>query len=204
MWTDPTLAARAMLPLAGVVFFVGALVWPILRLWRRTGVFAVTALRTPDPVERRMGLGLVALVCVYVLVTVRYALGGPEAVDATPPGALRVLVVGVAQALGIALVIVAQAQMGRSWRIGIDTTPTALVTTGLYRFIRSPIYAGLLLVLAGVSVIVATPPALLAWPLVATVLSAQARREEAHMAALYPEEFPAWAAKTGRFFPRLG
>lgn len=55
--------------------------------------------------------------------------------------------------------VVAQAHMKNSWRIGIDTaTKTKLITTGLFRYSRNPIFLGMLFSLAGLFLI--TPNAL--------------------------------------------
>lgn len=46
--------------------------------------------------------------------------------------------------------IVAQSDMKNSWRIGIDTeTKTELITTGLFRFSRNPIFFGMITSLLG-------------------------------------------------------
>lgn len=55
---------------------------------------------------------------------------------------------------------------------------TALVVSGPYRFVRHPIYSGLILVTAGVAMIVASPWALLATLVVATFLWLKAVYEE--------------------------
>lgn len=63
--------------------------------------------------------------------------------------------------LAIALIwtIIAQAHMKNSWRIGIDTeTKTELVTTGLFRLSRNPIFFGMILSLLGL--FLTTPNAL--------------------------------------------
>lgn len=63
--------------------------------------------------------------------------------------------------LAIALIwtIIAQAHMKNSWRIGIDTeTKTELVTAGLFRLSRNPIFFGMILSLLGL--FLTTPNAL--------------------------------------------
>lgn len=46
--------------------------------------------------------------------------------------------------------IIAQGHMRNSWRIGIDTeTKTELITTGLFRHSRNPIYFGMIISLVG-------------------------------------------------------
>ncbi|MFK8018617.1 MAG: isoprenylcysteine carboxylmethyltransferase family protein [Pseudomonadales bacterium] len=48
--------------------------------------------------------------------------------------------------IGIAIVVIAQVQMGRSWRIGVkQSESTDLILTGLYSKSRNPIYFGILL-----------------------------------------------------------
>ena len=200
---DPTFTAQVLLLSTGALFVLGALVWPVVRLWLRTGVFAITSLRTEDPAERIMGLVLAGVIAAYTALLGGYAALGPAAVDADVPGWPAIGVGAGAMLGGLALVVIAQAQMGQSWRIGIDTEPTPLITTGLYRWLRSPIYAGILLALAGVTGIIATLPAIIGWPVVAALCSWQAGREETHMASLYPKEYPAWARRTGRFFPKF-
>ncbi|MCC3215931.1 isoprenylcysteine carboxylmethyltransferase family protein [Chryseobacterium sp. X308] len=47
-------------------------------------------------------------------------------------------------------VVIAQLQMKNSWRIGIDsTTKTELVTDGLFRFSRNPVFLGMTISLVG-------------------------------------------------------
>ena len=63
--------------------------------------------------------------------------------------------------LGFALLwtIIAQGHMKNSWRIGIDTkTKTELITTGLFKYSRNPIFFGMIISLVGL--FFATPNAL--------------------------------------------
>jgi len=56
-------------------------------------------------------------------------------------------------ASGAVVTLVAQRHMGASWRVGIDDRPTDLVTTGLFRHVRNPIFAGMLAFVAGVVIL---------------------------------------------------
>jgi protein-S-isoprenylcysteine O-methyltransferase Ste14 len=59
---------------------------------------------------------------------------------------------------GIAIVVIAQLQMGSAWRIGVDPTEeTKLVTHGLYKKSRNPIYFGLGLYWAGLAILLPHP-----------------------------------------------
>jgi len=201
---DAVLAARVLLPAAGILFALLGLALPLVRTWRRTGVFAVTTARNRDPLERLMHAGLVVLVGGGGAFALLYAALGPDRLGVPRPGLAGLVASAVLLFGSIGLVVVAQAQMGRSWRIGIDPAPTALVTGGLYRVVRSPIYTGLLGFLLGYCALVPTWPVAAVWLLSVALLALQARREEAHLARLHGDAFAAWAARTGRFLPGIG
>jgi protein-S-isoprenylcysteine O-methyltransferase Ste14 len=58
-------------------------------------------------------------------------------------------------AAGGVLMLVAQLEMGASWRAGIDPAETTvLITTGVFKLIRHPIYSGALISLAGLTLAV--------------------------------------------------
>lgn len=59
--------------------------------------------------------------------------------------------------LALIWVITAQFQMKNSWRIGIDnTTKTELITHGLFRFSRNPIFLGMTMSLFGFFLVIPT------------------------------------------------
>jgi protein-S-isoprenylcysteine O-methyltransferase Ste14 len=112
-----------------------------------------------------------------------------------------VLMIGV----GLLVVLRAQIDMGASWRIGIDrSTRPGLVTHGLYRLSRNPIYSGAFIVVIGFVFLM--PTALSILILCALVLSARAHvvREERYLTETYGPEFQQYAARVGRFVPGTG
>lgn len=56
-------------------------------------------------------------------------------------------IVGIAVLIiGLLVVVSAQLQMGRAWRIGVDESEkTELITHGLFKYSRNPIYSGMLI-----------------------------------------------------------
>ncbi len=106
--------------------------------------------------------------------------------------------------LGFVIVAISQAQMGESWRIGIDDEPTELVTTGLYRWVRHPIYTGILSMFVGVTCLTPSAWTLSGLVLGLVVVGLQSRLEEEHVKGQHQERFQAWAARAGRFLPGIG
>ncbi|MBX3184616.1 MAG: isoprenylcysteine carboxylmethyltransferase family protein [Polyangiaceae bacterium] len=114
---------------------------------------------------------------------------------------------GVALAgLGIVFTLVAQLQMGTSWRIGVDPSErTALVTGGVFALVRNPIYSAMLLTSVGLALAVPTTLALALPPVLLLALEIQVRVvEEPYLREVHGEPYRAWAARTGRFVPGVG
>jgi protein-S-isoprenylcysteine O-methyltransferase Ste14 len=119
----------------------------------------------------------------------------------------------VAAVLGIALcgaagvvTVVAQLQMGSSWRIGVEAGErTDLVTGGLFAWVRNPIFTGMVLFAGGLAVLVPNPLTVLGAVLALVTIEVQVRVvEEPNLVAVHGETYRRWAAGTGRFVPGLG
>ena len=79
-----------------------------------------------------------------------------------------------------------------------------LITTGIYRYVRHPLYAGLVLLAAGQGFLIANwlvGPAALIGFLVVYLL--RIPNEEAVLEAKFGQEYTDYAQQTGRLFPRL-
>ena len=109
-------------------------------------------------------------------------------------------------ALAIVLTTLAQLQMGDSWRIGIDPKEaTELVTHGLFRSVRNPIFSGMLLAVASLALLVPNLLSLLGAVLVALGLELHVRRvEEPHLIRVHGARYREYAGSVGRFFPGVG
>lgn len=79
-------------------------------------------------------------------------------------------------------------------------TPSALITKGIFRLSRNPIYLADLLILAGFSLIWGKPLGLVLVPVLAWILFARfIQGEEARLRAMFGAEFEAYAARTRRW-----
>ncbi len=109
-------------------------------------------------------------------------------------------------ALGIVGALFAQLGMGASWRVGVDETETtALVTNGLFAWIRNPIFSFIWLSLAGLLLLVPNPISLLAAALTVIGIELQVRAvEEPYLASKHGDDYKHYAARVGRFVPGVG
>jgi protein-S-isoprenylcysteine O-methyltransferase Ste14 len=132
------------------------------------------------------------------------ALGAADPLYRRPGPAL--LIAGVAlAALAAALVWRGQEDMAASWRIGVDPRErTELVTGGLFRFCRNPIYLGLQLALAAFCCLLPGSLSLGLLALGAVLLHAQARLEESYLLERHGRAYAEYSARVGRFLPFTG
>ncbi len=78
--------------------------------------------------------------------------------------------------------------------------PSALITTGIYRVSRNPIYLADVIILAGLCLRWGAWPSLLLVPVFMAVITARfIKPEEARLRAAFGPEFEAWAARTRRW-----
>ncbi len=195
-------------PLAGTLLFLllGIGVRELIQR-RRYGISGLAIVRDGARVENLIAsLGLffpVLLLAQAVLTAV-----APHALDAwrvplpevaKPVGAL--LLFG-----GTVLMFVAQMDMGASWRIGLDfQKQSELVTGGMYRVSRNPIYLCMFVTLAGFALLVSTWPVWLALSAGCLCLRAWVVHvEEAELLGRYGDGYRTYAAHVGRFLPWFG
>ena len=149
------------LPLAGVVLLIALALClrPLLQFCRH-GTFGIFLFRSGSAAQHMRDALLIVMFAVLL----------GQAVVATQPRYLDLLVAehgpvhgpcrssGAALMLcGIGFLAVAQLHLGASWRIGIDAdAKPGLVTDGLYRYSRNPIYVGLLTTIAGYACLLPT------------------------------------------------
>ncbi len=199
-----------MLPLIAAVTFLGvAFGW---RAWfhrRRFGHSGLMLFRSGHWAQHLREAMLLVLAALMGGQAVLYALD-PEWLAAFAPVTLPVhpgwVALGALLVLGgIGLIVEAQLDLGASWRVGFDEgARPGLVTKGLYRFSRNPIYVALFVGLAGFVILLPTWLSLTV--LVASVagIRNQVREEERFLLRMYGEAFMAYARRVGRFLPGLG
>jgi protein-S-isoprenylcysteine O-methyltransferase Ste14 len=144
---------------------------------------------------RRLPLNGVTALAVVILV--RVFRGGSLTVHSPVLGAIG----AVAFAAGLALAVWARIHLGRNWGMPMtQRTEPELVTSGPYRFVRHPIYSGLLLGVIGTALITD-----LLGLIIAGVLTAyfyySASVEEKNLIATFPTAYPAYRTATKMLIP---
>jgi protein-S-isoprenylcysteine O-methyltransferase Ste14 len=92
--------------------------------------------------------------------------------------------------------------MGRHWRMDISDRNTALVTSGLFAYIRHPIYAFSIALMLATAIVLPTVPMLVVAAVHIVLMNVKARNEEAHLARIHGDAYVRYVERTGRFFPR--
>lgn len=138
------------------------------------------------------GIALIA-----VLIVARVLRHGTGAVHSA-----TLITIGAAVfACGIAFAVWARVYLGRNW--GMPMTERAepeLVTSGPYRFVRHPIYSGLLLALVGTA-LVNNLLGLIVVAAVGAYFYYATTVEERNMTAAFPTQYPAYRSSTKRLIP---
>jgi len=193
------------LPLIGILLLIGAaFCWRPWLQYRRHGTWGVILFRTGGWGQRVRDAMLVAFVLV-VLAQAVVAAARPELMQPVVEGWLLQAAGAVLLFGGVAFVVAAQLNMGASWRIGIDEKAApGLVTTGIFRFCRNPIYLAMITVTAGYTLLLPTALSLILLAGTLAGMERQARDEEAWLLKTYGEEFRRYARRVGRFLPGIG
>lgn len=105
--------------------------------------------------------------------------------------------------LGILITLIAQIQMGLSWRIGVDQDEkTALITSGLYAKSRNPIYFGMLLYWIAISLnfphMLMLLCAFICWISIEAIVR---KIEEPYLKRMHGASAETYFGKTNRYLP---
>lgn len=101
--------------------------------------------------------------------------------------------------LALIWTIIAQNHMKNSWRIGIDTlTKTELITNGLFRFSRNPIFFGMILSLIGLFLVTPNIWTLIFMVLGYVLIQIQIRLEEEFLDKQHGEKYRNYKKKVRR------
>lgn len=102
--------------------------------------------------------------------------------------------------LSLVIVWVAQSQMAESWRIGIDEeNKTELVTNGLFRYSRNPIFLGIMVANIGLFSVLPNAFTMLIVALSTISVNTQIRLEEAFLLKEFREQYIIYKTRVNRW-----
>jgi protein-S-isoprenylcysteine O-methyltransferase Ste14 len=137
----------------------------------------------------------ITVLCVFLLT--RVIKGGSFVVHSPILGAIG----AVMFASGIALAVWARVYLGSNWGMPMSQrVEPELVTSGPYRFVRHPIYSGLLLGLLGTA-LATNLLGLILVPVLCGYFYYSATVEERNLTAIFPTAYPAYRMSTKMLIP---
>jgi protein-S-isoprenylcysteine O-methyltransferase Ste14 len=184
-------------------YFALAFVWRSVRVYQSHGVNPFV-LPSNDDAYGYVGLafkGVVAACAVFVVLITFFDqatvwLGAYvlfQSVEAFRVGWILLCV-------SLLWLLLAQAQMGASWRIGIDhARPTALVQHGLFSLSRNPIFLAMRCNLLGFFLVFPSAATLALLVAGEILMQVQVRLEEVHLRALHGADYDAYCARVRRW-----
>ena len=187
------MSLRYFLPIYLFAYIIAAFFWRSYQVWKKTGVNPVI-FKGSESAHDFIGRVFKALFAFIIAVVVIYAFF-PSAYQYVMPihwlEDTTVRLAGVILLLvSLVWTVIAQAQMGDSWRIGIDTEhKTSLVQRGVFRLSRNPIFVGMIVTLFGLFLVipnVATTATLL---LGIILIGIQVRLEEEFLTRIHAEDY---------------
>ncbi len=105
---------------------------------------------------------------------------------------------------GLAVALWSRKTLGGNWSGSVVFKENhELVTSGPYRYVRHPIYSGMLLMLIGTVLASASAMLLFVWAVSFVTLWLKSREEEKLMARHFPSQYPAYLSRTKALIPRI-
>lgn len=186
-------------PPALIVIMTGFGLLRTAYLAKRAGVTVLAVKdRKKTPTEMILGISgmLLNIYCFSRLVVPDPNWG----IIAAPPALVWV---GLAlQLMGTIWLVTAQAQMGRSWRIGVPEDrqdSQTVVTEGLYRLSRNPIYVGVIVFVLGLTLSLPSLITVVSLAINVIFIRNLVAREEAYMTANFGEDYDRYCSKVRRW-----
>jgi len=185
-----------------MIFLVVAVGWRAYRVWRQTGVNALTTYHN----EGVYGLASTLFRLVFAGITITTLLNAlPNTRSYLTPivwldQEALIWIGWILLSLVLLLVIVAQVHMGVAWRIGVDfSQDNQLVTEGVFRYSRNPIFLGIRLAFIGLLLVAPNAWLLAFWLLGDAMIQIQVRLEEAYLLETFGDQYKSYMKSVRRW-----
>ena len=194
---------KYFLPVYLFAYFFAAFFWRSFIVWKKTGVNPVV-FKGSDTAHDFIGRVFKLLFVMIVTAVIVYSFAPGLYRYAVPIGWVEH---ALSRWLGVTLMLVslgwtvlAQVQMGESWRIGIDEEhKTALVQSGVFGLSRNPIFLGIMLTLLGFFLVIPNALTLVAFAMGVALIQIQVRLEEEFLAKTHGAEYADYRTRVRRW-----
>ena len=191
-----------------ILYLWAAFLWRSWTVWRQTGINPFVLTRNDDAhgyVGKAFAVSIALIALVVIVNAFRAEIFAyyfaPMIWLQTPwiRGLGWVLLI-----VSLTWIVLAQKQMGASWRIGIPQgestrSATSLVTTGVFSRSRNPIFLGMAISLAGFFLVLPNALSLVALVLGFVLMQIQIRLEETYLFFQHGEAYQAYCAQVRRW-----
>ncbi len=186
-----------------IIFFGSAVIWrnyivkkttgaEAFKLNKKVGVEAITS-------RYFKGLPLVSItvLVLYIAFPETYSqIGVIQSLDTTPVQYAGMTIM----TLSLMLIVIAQSQMGSSWRIGIDSeNKTDLVLNGIFSFSRNPIFVGIIFSSLGYFLVLPNALTLTILLLDIALIQVQVQLEEQYLKKMHGKNYEIYCQKVRRW-----
>ena len=197
------MSLRYFLPIYLVVYIIAAFFWRSYSVWKKTGVNPVV-FKGSDSAHDFVGRLFKALFAVIVVVVVIYAFI-PSAYQYVMPiywleRTLVRLTGFILLLVSLVWTVVAQTEMGDSWRIGIDSeNETKLVQGGVFKQSRNPIFVGMMVTLLGLFLAIPNVATLITLVAGIILIGIQVRLEEEYLIRIHGQDYLEYRRRVRRW-----
>ena len=186
-----------------VLFFGVAILWRSYAVSKSAGINAFK-LNQKSGTEAITGAYFKFLPLLSILVFIVFTLF-PETYQLMVPIAL--FEHGASQWLGMGImtcaliwVVIAQSQMGASWRIGIDhEQKTEFVQSGIFKYSRNPIFVGVILISLGYFLLLPNPITFAILVLDIALIQIQVAMEEEYLTKQHGQQYTQYCQQVRRW-----
>ena len=184
-------------------YFIILFVIPAIRIYKETGINPVV-FGDRDNIHDYIGIVFKLLILATAIVIIFSGFTDPGHTYLVPVRYLEkpLLVYSGLVLIHIAflIIMVAQQQMKRSWRVGIDEeNRTQLVTSGLFAVSRNPVFAGIIISVLGIFLILPNMFTFAIMILTYFVIQVQVRLEEAFLEKQHGQRYLQYKQQVKRF-----
>ena len=185
-----------------LLYFLVVFIFPTIRVKRKTGIIAYVFNNTDSLQDYiRKVLTLINFLVFFIVLVNLF----PYVYQYLIP--VKWLEISILKYIGFILVhlallwiVIAQVQMGNSWRVGIDfPTKTELKTKGLFSVSRNPVFLGMLITLVGIFLILPNAISLLVLVASIWIFQIQIRIEEEYLSKKHGNTYIVYCKKVRRW-----